>query len=286
MENEIRDNEVTLTRETITPDKAREYLERNTMNRATGRTGEQHVRDLAAMMSKGQWKANPSSPVSFARGGILLNGQHRLRAVIKSGTAQVMYVLRGCDPDDFMVIDTGMSRNAGHLFSIEGAPNPIQLAACIARYFALKGGVLAAVGVNGGYVPGHKRVAFDDFMCEYESSPALYQDIIFFAKSVTKVKWRGGKKVLCASVVGAYCVYLIKDKFHDADKVKGFFGELCRERECNTPVIGMLRERLRYDESLTVVERNRLLVKAWNMYITGRKVAKLIVRKDERLELI
>ena len=52
-----------------------------------------HVAALAREMQAGRWARNPQ-PLCFARSGRLLNGQHRLLAVLRAGVTVEMAVLR------------------------------------------------------------------------------------------------------------------------------------------------------------------------------------------------
>src|ERR1019366_7444668 len=57
--------------------------------------------------------------VAFDLAGRLIDGQHRLRAIMKSGTAVMVLVFDGCDPEAFGVIDQGKKRGSGDLFAIK-----------------------------------------------------------------------------------------------------------------------------------------------------------------------
>lgn len=78
--------------EKITPAKAKEYLEHNTDNYRSLSQKTVHV--YAADMRNGCWQTN-GEPIAFDENGTLLNGQHRLNAIIESGTSITMLVVRG-----------------------------------------------------------------------------------------------------------------------------------------------------------------------------------------------
>lgn len=67
------------------------------------------VEKYAAMMRDGQWKFT-GEPIQLHPDGYLLNGQHRLHAIVKSGTSHQMVLVDGVDKDSFRVMDTGMNR--------------------------------------------------------------------------------------------------------------------------------------------------------------------------------
>jgi hypothetical protein len=76
--------------ETITPASAEGYLRRNQGHR---RLVSAHVQALAREMRLGRWILSPQ-PICFAEGGSLLNGQHRLSALIEAGVSLEMPVAR------------------------------------------------------------------------------------------------------------------------------------------------------------------------------------------------
>lgn len=73
-----------------------------------GRVG-QYAREMAG----GQWKLNGET-IAF-NGRKLLNGQHRLHAVVESKTSVPMIIVRGVGEDAFYTVDQGKSRSIGDL---------------------------------------------------------------------------------------------------------------------------------------------------------------------------
>lgn len=100
---------------TITPDLARKYLETNTDNRAIRPS---HVKALAKAMKDGEWKLL-HQPIAFDEKGILLDGQHRLLAVLQAGVTIETLVAWEAARDSFDCIDIGAKRS---LADITGLP--------------------------------------------------------------------------------------------------------------------------------------------------------------------
>ena len=90
----------------ITPRMAEEILSRNTRNRPL-RAGvvERYARDMATK----KWKHN-AMPVRIANDGTLMDGQHRLWAIIESGMPTDMIILDGLPEDAIDTIDNGAQR--------------------------------------------------------------------------------------------------------------------------------------------------------------------------------
>lgn len=101
-----------LTREVITPEVAKTYLGMNEGNRKLRKTV---VLAYAADMKSGNWNDSPDimNPIMISREGRLLDGQHRLAAVVNSGVSVVMYVAHDCDDAVFKYLDAGLKRSAG-----------------------------------------------------------------------------------------------------------------------------------------------------------------------------
>jgi hypothetical protein len=87
--------------ETIGPDRAEEYL---TANRGNRNIVQAHVAALARDIRNGQWMFN-AQPICFSRSGRLLNGQHRLSAVLEAGQPIEVLVMRGLPEEAFPTYD-------------------------------------------------------------------------------------------------------------------------------------------------------------------------------------
>jgi hypothetical protein len=94
--------------ENITPALAAEMLRGNSNNRKLRKDAIQH---MASEMSAGRWVTTHQG-IAFDDNGRLLDGQHRLHAIIKAGVSVVFSVSRGVPTDSFRVMD-GASASAG-----------------------------------------------------------------------------------------------------------------------------------------------------------------------------
>jgi hypothetical protein len=114
--------------EEITPQKAAEYLK---LNRSNRKLVESRVLFYMEQMARGLWKLTGDS-IKF-NGQNLIDGQHRLQAVVRSGVTIMCVVVRNLTRDVFDVLDTGRSRQAGDVLSGYGYPN-VYLLASAGRY--------------------------------------------------------------------------------------------------------------------------------------------------------
>ena len=92
----------------IDPYFAKQLLKRNSDRQRSIRKN--HVRELAADMSEGRW--NPDVNIAMLdTEGNLIDGQHRLSAILEVGETVNMRIETGHDPMDYKVIDGGMKRS-------------------------------------------------------------------------------------------------------------------------------------------------------------------------------
>ncbi len=103
----------------VSPELARAWLERNLGNRPIRQA---NLRRLVAAMKSGNWRMT-GDPIRFSNSGKLIDGQHRLMAIVESGLAFPCVVMRGLDDAIFDVLDSGASRSkADVLFTEYGLP--------------------------------------------------------------------------------------------------------------------------------------------------------------------
>lgn len=113
--------------QTITPAKAAQLLEANTSNRPLSRSV---VRSFAEAMQRGEWKTTHQG-IALDSNGVLIDGQHRLAAIVEADVPVKLTVFTEVSPDSFDVLDTGKKRNAADVLAIEGEKNTLQLAAML-----------------------------------------------------------------------------------------------------------------------------------------------------------
>ena len=117
----------------VTPEMASNWMERNTMNRRLDRN---RVKELAAMMTAGKFYLNGDT-IRFAEDGTLIDGQHRLAAVIQAGISVTMEVREGLSIKAMPTIDVGAKRTAADILKILGRTETAKLSSAInwAQFF-------------------------------------------------------------------------------------------------------------------------------------------------------
>lgn len=103
---------------TLTPELATELLERNTLNRPLS---DQHVSRIARQIKAGKWRFNGDT-IKIADTNDILDGQHRLWAVIESKVPVETILVRGIERDAFATIDTlRKPRSGSDILTLNGA---------------------------------------------------------------------------------------------------------------------------------------------------------------------
>jgi hypothetical protein len=92
----------------MTPKLAKSILE--TCNTGNRKLRAAHVRKLAGAMTRGEWNMNHQG-IAFADTGRLLDGQHRLNAVIQSGKSVDFVVFHDLDEKTYRGMDKGAGRS-------------------------------------------------------------------------------------------------------------------------------------------------------------------------------
>lgn len=115
--------------ERITPEVATKILEdsKDIRNRAVS---DGHVKWLADQMKAGKWILNGEA-IILDDEGQLIDGQHRLWAVVNSGVTITTMVTRGADRKGFATIDTGAARTLANVLGIVGEKYAAAVAAAL-----------------------------------------------------------------------------------------------------------------------------------------------------------
>lgn len=113
----------------VTPAMAEAWLAKNPNNRNLRQpVVTSYARDILA----GNWMLNGET-IKFDTAGRLIDGQHRLSAVIAADTTIEMVVMRGVDADVMDTVDVGAKRTYADALRLQGEDNTTTLAAVVRR---------------------------------------------------------------------------------------------------------------------------------------------------------
>lgn len=102
---------------TVTPRVAAQWLEKTADHQR--RLSKSVMLRYAEQMKAGQWLLTHEA-IGFDTTGSLINGMHRLWAVVEAGIPVAFAVIRGVDPATFTVLDTGKRRSPADVLHISG----------------------------------------------------------------------------------------------------------------------------------------------------------------------
>ncbi len=243
----------------VTPDMAKRWLTHNTRNR---KVRDADVRRYARDMVAGAWQLT-GEPVKFAADGILLDGQHRLAAIVKTGATLPMHVARGISAEAQKVMDTGRKRTASDALTMDGQSHTSLLAATA----KLALGVAADVTDPGHYEATHSEI---------ETFVGDNQDIVMavdFARAVAR-------RTDCPPAVVAYTTLV----FSRIDRTAAIdFWSAAADKvglAAGDPVIALTNrfaEARRNRERLTKRIYLSLIYRAWNYRRAGKRATFLRV---------
>lgn len=248
----------------LTPEYAAELLHNNTINRPLKR---HQVDFLAREIMNGNWKFNGDA-IRISHDGRLLDGQHRLAAVVKAKKAIDTIMIVGLDPAIFHTIDCGVRRNAGDMLAIRGEKNSRNNAAAL----FLVGAILEKNG-NLYAMHGWGKSSNSEILKLYDLYPDINQSFI---------KWGSISKGIVPLSVSTAMHYLFSRKHRD--KADEFFSllESGEGLESGNPIL-LLRKRLIENACAKSKISKRymaaLFVKAWNCWITNNKMYSLRFRE-------
>jgi len=133
----------------MTPKWATKLLSNNPTNRLPQ---PKHVAFLAQMMWEGKFLINGDT-IRVAKDGRLLDGQHRLAAVVLSGITVTMILVTGLDPASQATMDRAKIRKSGDWLTILGYKDGARLAASARLLWIYERGLIHMPGGAGSCEP-------------------------------------------------------------------------------------------------------------------------------------
>lgn len=100
---------------TVTPEYAEQLLLRNTNNRRVRPT---RVKEFIDIIKKNEWQVTHQG-IALDSAGVLVDGQHRLQAVVASGKPVDMFVTEGLAETARLAVDTHSKRSFADIFNVD-----------------------------------------------------------------------------------------------------------------------------------------------------------------------
>jgi len=266
----------------ITPELAKEMLNKNGINRPLR---DCIVNEYARLMKANLWQEKTGETIKISSDGILLDGQHRLRAIIKANIDLPFLIAKDCDKEIFKVIDTGLRRSASDVLSIIGVDNSGKISAGIRKYLTLKAKNFGSVGGLGkstqSFGSQHKGLPTSNYeiLSIYSNKPKYWDGACNNAK-----KWYRSSNLLSCSDYMGYFVFLSEI---NSDQAFEFFDKLSSGDNLSSKnSIKLLREkfiffRLSSKLNLSGLAKSAYIFKAWNQFRKGNELKSLRWNNDD-----
>lgn len=246
---------------TVTPKLASEWLGKNRKNRnLRPALVSRYARDMKA----GRWEVTGEA-VKFNTDGNLTDGQHRLAAILQSGTAVDLFVVHNLNGHSQDVMDTGTRRSAQDMLLLNGKRNTAVLASAVRLCLNWQVGNLKTSASFPSFSPTHSEVL--DFA---ESDPRIQ-----WAADRARHFYTAGLRSLKPSVM-AFCLWLMADE--DASAANTFFQSMADMTTDGPgdPRYALLRRlHTMRDEKVTQVFQATAVLKAWQAWRKGEKLQRI-----------
>jgi hypothetical protein len=257
--------------EDINPEKAKELLKLNTENRPKN---EQNINHYAKQMEFGQWTLSGQT-ISISDQNVLIDGQNRLYAVIKSNTTIRFMVAYNVPHQSSINYDSLRARTMGDVFAIQKVFNYNLVASIIKSYSALHSNRFKYVFINSttNNISGHTKFIMSktDMAIFYKENKEII-DLI----AVKSLNNYSKIRLFTPSQIGSIMLYLCKDKNHPINKVIDFMHQLHFNDYVENSSISLLREKIitstMSNYKMTTNLKYIFLIKCWNAFILGKEI--------------
>ncbi|MEZ7006858.1 hypothetical protein [Streptomyces sp. AD55] len=160
----------------VTPEIAAVFLSRASVNR---RLDKGRVNALADAIVRGEWKLTHQG-IAFDEDGLLLDGQHRLHAIIEAKTPVEMLVFNGLAKDVFPVLDTGKRRSAADTLLSTGAKYLPLLSSTIRHVILFK------AMPNDSWSGSRAFVSNEQILSAYNDDKDRYREAVTIGRELSK----------------------------------------------------------------------------------------------------
>jgi hypothetical protein len=236
----------------VTPEMAKHWLD--TANLSNRRLRDADVKTMVRDMAAGHWRQT-GEPLKFSNKGVLLDGQHRLTAIVDSGKTLPFFVAWDLAPEAQTAMDSGRKRTAANMLELVGEKDPGTLAAA----------AKLAMGVESGSLkPGSYEVTHAEVAAYIAEHPEL--------RRACEVTRSFARRTDCGPAVVAY-TYAVLAKI-DVMEAYNFWSAAAENiaRFPGDPALALKRffsDHRRNHKSLSVQQRLSAIYRAWNANCRG-----------------
>ncbi|MFI1868556.1 hypothetical protein [Streptomyces jumonjinensis] len=261
---------------TITPDMARLLLQRNPSNRPLDKS---LVTQMVSQIQDGSWQLTHQGialdgPLDT---GTVVDGQHRLHAIMKSGVPTQLLVFENVPRETFSVLDTGKRRTGGDVLALGGERDTTLLSAVIRHVHLFR------TAPSGSWVGSSSRLTNNEIL-------AIFQGKANEFRLAAKQGRILGKEMGIIPTAGAASYFLTVEAAPEA-RVDEWMRGLTTQanlapddaRLALIKVMNSLRSGGTVRRRTDTRGQIGLYVKAWNAWVSGRPVRSLRLQKGEKM---
>jgi hypothetical protein len=246
----------------MTPAHAATLLQGNTGNRTLSQA---RIGAIATDIANGAWQAD-GSPIRIAKSGKLLDGQHRLSAIVRAKQEVPVVLIEDLDEETQLTIDSGKARSFNDYLIVRGYSDHLTVATTTRLLWRYQNGDIAWDGDWNARPTATLTVLWELFM-------ERQQEI----QAAVAVGRRAGRYIrMSRSVLSVAWILLSAINFEDAEE---FFAQLANERTQGSAAATLTRS---MNNREGVVGRKgqidqkwqmAYLFKAWNAFREGREIS-------------
>ena len=236
----------------ITPEIAKTMLQTNTDNRSKRGWW---VTGLAQMIKRGEWVTTHQG-IAFDSDGRLIDGQHRLEAIIESNTPVDLLVVKGVSKEAYKVLDNGVKRTLSDLTGITARTTEV----CR---------ILARLTFSG-----QNTTSANQCIDVYNTGVGEVHDnlIEYCGKQI---------KIYSSAPVRTAAVCLILDGY-DQQYIKNLYANLCHQNFNELPNIAQTFIRQVTDNKITAGNKGDLIARALKVFNPELKdISRLQISQSE-----
>ncbi len=244
---------------TVTPAMASDWLKCNTHNRPIRHS---HIRFLADEIAHGNWQINGQAIV-ISDDEQVLDGQHRLHAIIESGIAIKTLVVYGITREAFKTIDTGVVRTGADVLGLwfPEAPNNIVKAVATAVRWCKE--------LECGFYGTHRKIGNTEIIAYVAKHAELWR-----CAEILNGYPKDARPISLGCGAALYEVFNRNDTLLAETFMRKFYtGEQIGIHEPEYIVRQLLLRDAQRLAAYPIEVRMKMIVKAWNQRRRGNDVA-------------
>lgn len=243
----------------VTPEEATRLLSLNEKNR---KVSQRNIDFLAKQINQGNF-INTGDNIKISDTGKLIDGQHRLMAIQKSGKTIELNFVEGIVDKAFEVIDTGKPRSSGDILSMNGYSYSGQLAATVRNIINITGKNLGRNKISNSIVI--------DFV---KNNPELTDIVAHFHNKNN----RTFRMIVTSGICACYWLMSRKNTAIADEFMEQYYTGV---NIVDGSPIGVLRNKLINDSvsksKLNLESKMSLMIVAWNLYRKQKTVKRIDV---------